>query len=556
MSFPFHPPDPFHSDPQILPPMKLRLFSPILALVTLSPALFAASTPLGQFPATGNGLDLPVAVAVDASGGIVVTGTGYVAGQAANYVTVKYSGAAPPWSRTYNGAANSYDEPKAIAVDAAGNIHVTGSSRGARDADFATVKYDPDGQELWTARYDSGETDVATAVGIGPDGSVYVAGSSDREGGLSEGYVLVKYSIAGAQLSVTPLGAGSGHAFDLSPTALAVDAAGNVLVAGAAAGVQEHFDTLVLKLDAAGQEIAHARFSGPGLYQVFPAAVAFGPDGSFVVAATGGAEGVAGPDLFVAKFDAAGQPLWSSRYGNLGDGADKAVGLFVGPQGNILVLGSTRHGDAGGLAVLKLNPQGTRLGLTEETLGSAVAFSSRSSFGSGEIITATLRPDTIATFRTPTTSPTGLPQITSAPEGYTLIPGVDRPLAVLAANATGYQWFRDGMAIAGATTTTVSPGGQPGDYAVQVSNAAGAVLSSVARVSTGDVLYSAAIRADGSFRSLFSGESGRIYELQSSNDLNLWNTFATGRYTGTPLEITDPSAAGIPYRFYRARRCL
>ena len=175
--------------------MKLTCFAPALSLLTLPAALFAASTPLAEFPTAGNGLDLPVAFAVDAAGGVVVTGGGYAPGQAVNYVTVKFAAGKALWTRSYNGPANSYDEPKALVTDGAGNIYVTGSSRGTKGNDFATVKYGPDGQELWSARYDSGETDAATAIGVGPDGAVYVAGSSDREGGLTESQVLVKYSV-------------------------------------------------------------------------------------------------------------------------------------------------------------------------------------------------------------------------------------------------------------------------------------------------------------------------------------------------------------------------
>ena len=46
--------------------------------------------------------------------------------------------------------------PLDVAVDAAGNVLVTGESYGTPDTDFdyATIKYAPDGRELWATRYD------------------------------------------------------------------------------------------------------------------------------------------------------------------------------------------------------------------------------------------------------------------------------------------------------------------------------------------------------------------------------------------------------------------
>lgn len=51
------------------------------------------------------------------------------------------------WLNCYNGPANSSDWPHAVAVDPDGNVYVTGSSGGgcSTDSDYATIKYDPNG---------------------------------------------------------------------------------------------------------------------------------------------------------------------------------------------------------------------------------------------------------------------------------------------------------------------------------------------------------------------------------------------------------------------------
>src|SRR5207302_9985194 len=57
----------------------------------------------------------------------------------------------------YNGPGNYEDKATAIALDAAGNVYVTGGSWGSgTDFDYATIKYDSNGNQLWVARYNSG----------------------------------------------------------------------------------------------------------------------------------------------------------------------------------------------------------------------------------------------------------------------------------------------------------------------------------------------------------------------------------------------------------------
>jgi hypothetical protein len=58
------------------------------------------------------------------------------------------------WIARYDGPASGFDEALALAIDASDNIYVTGSTAGSGTSnDYATVKYDRDGNQLWaTAR--------------------------------------------------------------------------------------------------------------------------------------------------------------------------------------------------------------------------------------------------------------------------------------------------------------------------------------------------------------------------------------------------------------------
>ena len=107
----------------------------------------------------GSGLipsaDAAVAVAVDASGNVYVTGYSYGSGTSYDYATIKYTSAGDTaWVRRYNGPGNSWDEATALAVDASRNVYVTGKSYGSgTDRDYATIKYTSAGDMAWVRRY-------------------------------------------------------------------------------------------------------------------------------------------------------------------------------------------------------------------------------------------------------------------------------------------------------------------------------------------------------------------------------------------------------------------
>ncbi|HKX62687.1 MAG TPA: SBBP repeat-containing protein, partial [Verrucomicrobiae bacterium] len=111
------------------------------------------------------------------------------------------------WTARYSGPSNAIDQARAIAVDASGNTYVTGGAdRNGPNlgGDIVTVKYDADGNQVWTARYENPGplADAPTAITLDGIGHVYVTGYSHGHSSLitAQDFVTLKYSPDGVQL--------------------------------------------------------------------------------------------------------------------------------------------------------------------------------------------------------------------------------------------------------------------------------------------------------------------------------------------------------------------
>jgi hypothetical protein len=176
--------------------------------------------------------DYATAIAVDTSGNVYVTGHSVRLGTAYDYTTVKYdSSGIEQWVRRHNGILNSDDLPLAIAVDDSGNVYVTGEEGGIGFTDYATVKYNSNGVLQWKAGYNGpgNAVDRAFAIAVDKTGNVYVTGES-RNQDSDDDFATIKYNSFGEEQWVIRY-EGMNSSYD-GAKALALDSAGNVYVTG------------------------------------------------------------------------------------------------------------------------------------------------------------------------------------------------------------------------------------------------------------------------------------------------------------------------------------
>ena len=292
-----------------------------------------------------NSFDSVEAMAVDASGNIYVTGESYTGSVGYDYVTIKYGpDGTRKWIASYNGPANADDLADALTLDDSGNVYVTGTSVGIDTYyDYATVKYGPNGNQLWAARY-SGPgfgSDHPYALTVDSAGNVYVTGASNTEDGFSD-YATVKYDAAGNQLWAARYD-GPANNYDYAQ-AVALDNSGNVYVTGYSYDAAADFDYATIKYNPAGSQLWAKRYNGPANYSDY--AVGLAVDNSNNIYVTGYSSGNnTGFDYATVKYDSAGNPLWVSRYDGPAQGADYASSLALDDSGNVYVTGSSEAPD-------------------------------------------------------------------------------------------------------------------------------------------------------------------------------------------------------------------
>ncbi|MDO1451601.1 SBBP repeat-containing protein [Rhodocytophaga aerolata] len=324
------------------------------------------------------GDDYATAIAVDASGNVYVTGSSFACPENyypceyntsydyySNYTTVKYSPEGiEQWVKQYDSDSYFNDQATSIAIDGSGNIYVTGSAYGANSStiseDFGTIKYAPDGTELWVQRYHNqfsdGSNDKATGIAIDVQGEVYVIGTSNG-GGMGQDFATAKYSSDGRLLwSRIYNGPGNG---DDQPVSIKVDASGSVYVAGSSAGSGTGQDYALVKYATSGTQSWVKRYHN-GIYDLAKGLAVDGCGGVYLTGVSRNSNN--GLVYRTLKYNTAGTMQWIKSYGDGSyPGVHENVAIAIDAACNVYIGGSDNLTTKARYVITKYSSTGTQL---------------------------------------------------------------------------------------------------------------------------------------------------------------------------------------------------
>jgi len=571
--------------------------SKTLTTSTVNPDFYIAKyNSLGVLAATSDAfkvgntnIDQANKIYVDANGNVYLVGSiianaffektgtfsGYQNGNAGRAFVVKYdNNLVVQWSLAIGDAGVAFGaEAKDIAVDASGNVYVTGQFQSLSTVDFNkgpaaggvgpgaeagpytampltsngstdifVAKYNSGGKCQWAVRAGGTSGDEGSSIDYDNAGNVYVTGSfvgqsidfgsskilSEVGGGATGDIFVAKYSSAGVLLDAFNIG-----------------------------------NALADKSNGIAVEKSTGDFAITGYFMKDGIPIDFDPS----VGGTANETGVTMKDMFVAKYTSALAYVWRQAVGSSLDDAGYDLKLSAS---NVFVTGSysgsaTNFGNAktltsaGGFdAFIAVYTFSTGTCLSASTLGGASdeeglaidyvnskIYITGYNKGAGDYdVDATLGETTLSNigakdifFGKYTDASCSFPVITSDPVSISRCQATAAAFSVTATGAVSYQWKKAGVDIPTETGTSYNIAsvvvGDAANYTVAVTNACGTVTSAIAALTVSTPVVSNA----GSAQDICNLTTATLAGSSPASGTGAWTTTS-----GTGIVTTSTSA--------------
>ncbi len=237
-------------------------------------------------------------------------------------------------------------------VDQSGNIYVTGRAwQYTATYDFVTVKYAPDGTQLWFDTFDqNGGFHTPASMDLDQNGNLFITG-----GGQSGGLITVMYNNAGVRQWVREKSGTAGNN-------IKSDGNGGIFVTGSFYDINTGTgnDIMLLKYDLSGNLIWQ-RFYDFGNSE-YGKLINIDSHSDIYITGFGSLQG-AFPGWLTVKLDASGNLLWYKRFKFNSGWEEYPYFALTGPEDEIYITGNVGVASGGttyhGLETIRYNSDGS-----------------------------------------------------------------------------------------------------------------------------------------------------------------------------------------------------
>jgi hypothetical protein len=301
-----------------------------------------------RYNGTGNGGDYGLAIIVDGSGNVYITGRSDVGGPQ-KFTTIKYNAAGvQQWVSVYTGPLSStFDEAHAIKLDGSGNVYVTGISKTSNTGDFLTLKMNSSGTVQWGMKYNGTSNGDDNAVDMELDASgsnLFVCGSS-QAGSAGYDYYTIKYNTSNGDTLASARYNGPWGTNDVV-VAMTKDESDNIYITGYSTGTSSAYNYATIKYNTSLTQQWLMRYAGPG-GEDFAAGITYNSGFVYVTGASIGSG--TGYDYLTLKYNAnTGEQVWLARENGSTSGNDYASSIAVYDSTAVYVTGSLISGSPTG----------------------------------------------------------------------------------------------------------------------------------------------------------------------------------------------------------------
>jgi hypothetical protein len=300
--------------------------------------------------------DAASAIVPDGAGGVILGGltSGDLGGPNAgppDAFLARHDGAGVQgWVVQFGTDAEEY--VAGLTPDGAGGVFAAGYTKGSLAGpnvggyDAFLARYDSAGTQMWIKQFGTSGYDFAHALASDGAGGAFIVGFTEGSlGGPNAGswdIFLARYNGAGDQSWITQFGTSE----DEYDSALAPDGTGGAFVAGITHGSlggpnAGGYDVFLARFNSAGDQGWITQF-GSDKTDYAHALASDGLEGVFVAGSTDGSLGgpnAGGRDAYLARHDGSGTQMWMTQFGT----AEGDFALALSPDGpGVFVAGSTK----------------------------------------------------------------------------------------------------------------------------------------------------------------------------------------------------------------------